>query len=337
MPLYRILNNECQLQSFRSIELGSRYQERDLENWIETNPQVMVDDEPLLIIGRQVSTPVGVMDLLALDSEGAGVIIELKRAPNQREAIAQSLEYAAWFSGRDFQDVRQIAESYLKQKPSNLSLEQAWQQTFGSELQETALNTQQRIFVVIEGENERIASIARYLRVSGLDINLLKYSYYRTEGNEEILQIEKQVGDEETVLSTERKVKSWPTENSLVESWNSEVQQVYVVFREQMVNQGLSIRTKKTGISFYKQTRDDLVFVCFVNDSHGAISVWLRSDSLQARFDFESVVQTIRDSASPDIRVKHTPTWFILTPPATVERVQETATVILREIVERIE
>jgi hypothetical protein len=337
MPLYRILNDECKLQPFRSTELGSQYQERDLESWIETNPQVMVDDEPLLIIGRQVHTPVGVMDLLALDSEGAGVIIELKRTPNQREAIAQSLEYAAWFSGRDFQDVRQIAESYLQQKTPDLSLEQAWQQTFGSELQETDLNTQQRIFVVIEGENERIASIARYLRVSGLDINLLKYSYYRTEGNEEILQVEKQVSDEETGLSAKRKVKSWPTEDSLVESWSSEVQQVYAVFREQMVNQGLSVRTKKSGVSFYKQTRDDLVFVCFVNDSHGAISFWLRSDSLQARFDFESVAQTIRDSIYPDIIIKHTPTWFILTPPPTVERVQEIASVILGEIAERIE
>jgi len=45
--------------------LRSKYLERDLEDWIERSPEVLVGDEPLLIIGRQVDTPVGVIDLLS--------------------------------------------------------------------------------------------------------------------------------------------------------------------------------------------------------------------------------------------------------------------------------
>lgn len=337
MPLYRILNSECKLQPFRSTELGSQYQECNLEDWIEANPLVLVDDEPLLIIGRQVNTPVGIIDLLGLDSEGAAVVVDLKRAPNQREAIAQSLEYAAWISSISSQAIQQMAETYFNRNGNVSSLAQAWQQGFGDEFQEAKLNSQQRIFLVIEGDNERIASIVRYLRGSGLDISLLSYSYYRTESNEEILHIERQVGDESPALSGGG-TRSLPTEESLLNTWGPEVRQVYAAFRERMTAQGLSIRPKKSGLSFYKQTRDDLVFVCFVYDSQGALSIWLRSDSLQARFDFQSVAQTVRESLPPDIRVKHTTTWFIMFLPSNkVETGRECADLILRHVVSRLE
>ena len=67
MPLYKILGSDKRLQPFQSIELGEKYKERDLEDWMEANQEVLVGDEPLFIIGRQVATPVGTIDLLALD------------------------------------------------------------------------------------------------------------------------------------------------------------------------------------------------------------------------------------------------------------------------------
>ena len=190
---------------------------------------------------------------------------------------------------------------------------------------------------MIEGENERIAAIARYLRASGVDITLLKYNYYRTESNEEILQIERQVGDENAGLPKGGAVSS-PTEDDVLNVWTSDGRQAYSIFRERMIAEGLIVKPKKTGLSFYKQTPDDVVFVCFVYDARGTISFWLRSDSLQSRFDFQAAAESLRAQLSPDVRINHTPTWFILyLPSIKIDLVTETAELILRHIVSRIE
>ena len=56
MTMYRIQKDEKRLQPFRSDKFGTRYFEKDLEDWFEANPIVLTDGEPALIIGRQVNT-----------------------------------------------------------------------------------------------------------------------------------------------------------------------------------------------------------------------------------------------------------------------------------------
>jgi len=336
MPLYRVLNTEQRLQPFRSTEFGSHYQEKELEDWLEANPQVLVSDEPLLVIGRQVNTPVGSIDLLALDSNGAAVIAELKRAPDQRGAIAQALEYAAWLSEQADIAVRRIAEVYLSRKRVNQSLEQAWQQTFNSDLHNLSLNQQHRIFIVVEGDNERMASVVRYLRNAGVDISLLAYNYYRTESNEEILHIEIPVGDDELSSSATIQSKWLPTEAELLNGWSQEVNEAYAAFKEHMVHSELTPKPLKTQVSFSKRTDGGDVFICGFHGSGRYFKTWLRSDSLQSRFDFKSVAQGIRDRVGKDASVLHTDTWFILTYPASAEYGTQVADLIINEIVSRV-
>ncbi len=69
------------------------YPEESLEDWLERNPAVLDEDDPLVIIGRQVPTDAGPIDLLALNQSGDLVVIELKRGRTPRETIAQALDY----------------------------------------------------------------------------------------------------------------------------------------------------------------------------------------------------------------------------------------------------
>ena len=69
-------------------------EERNLEDWIEIDPKIL--DPDVLIIGRQVDTGFGRIDLLGIRSDGSLLIIELKRDKTPREVIAQVLEYACW-------------------------------------------------------------------------------------------------------------------------------------------------------------------------------------------------------------------------------------------------
>jgi RecB family endonuclease NucS len=84
------------LRLLEETPFASQRLERDLEIWLEKNPDLLGRD--LLVIGRQVSTTSGPLDLLAIDESGALHIIELKRSMLPREAVAQALDYAAWLN-----------------------------------------------------------------------------------------------------------------------------------------------------------------------------------------------------------------------------------------------
>jgi len=280
MTMYRIYREEKRLQAFRSDQFSSKYYEKDLEDWFEANPIVLTDGEPAMIIGRQVNTDGGgTIDLLGLDAEGSVLVVELKRAPTPRDVVAQALEYAAWVSSLDDMNLRSIAHEYLSKTGTATSFEEGWAAAFGGYVRdvetsiassnlllEVSLNERQRIFLIVEGRDERAASIVRYLRSYGVDINLLEYNYYQTDAGEEILDIEIRVGREETPTRAISTVRF--TEESLFAKWPKESVDAYVLFRDHLLEaERLTIRPQKTAISFYKETRDGRVFVCYFGNS----------------------------------------------------------------------
>ena len=66
--------------------------EETLHNWLESNPEGILEDKDLLIIGREVPTSLGAyIDLLGVDRAGDVVVVELKRAKTPRDTVAQAL------------------------------------------------------------------------------------------------------------------------------------------------------------------------------------------------------------------------------------------------------
>jgi RecB family endonuclease NucS len=91
-----------------------QHEEAILESWLEGNPDGIVEDGKLLIIGRQVSTNLGsVIDLLALDRRGDVVVVELKRDRTPRDTLAQALEYVSFVVQLDTEQLEAILRSYL--------------------------------------------------------------------------------------------------------------------------------------------------------------------------------------------------------------------------------
>ncbi len=75
----------------------------DLEEWIISNPEILGED--ITIIGRQINTSSGPLDLLGIDKNGNIVIIELKRDKLPREVIAQVIDYTAAVSQWDIDKI----------------------------------------------------------------------------------------------------------------------------------------------------------------------------------------------------------------------------------------
>ncbi|MFH1595447.1 MAG: endonuclease NucS domain-containing protein, partial [Pseudomonadota bacterium] len=89
---WQIIDGKLQKIETNLIEAG-RTETQDLENWIESNPSII--GHGLAIIGRQVQTISGPLDLLGIDHSGSTVIVELKRDKLPREALAQAIDYAS--------------------------------------------------------------------------------------------------------------------------------------------------------------------------------------------------------------------------------------------------
>src|SRR5947208_10392508 len=98
----------------RLVEVVSRLadhgRELDLESWLESDPSIIRPG--LKIIGRQVLTRSGPLDLLAIDRTGSVVVIELKRDRLPREALAQGIDYAADIATWSLDKLGEVCASY---------------------------------------------------------------------------------------------------------------------------------------------------------------------------------------------------------------------------------
>lgn len=104
-----------------------------IESAVESAPELLGVD--VLIVGRQVSTPSGPLDLLGLDGEGHLVVIENKRDRTPRDVLAQTLDHAAYVSMLAFDDVVSIYEAYCARSGSTeTDLAEVFEERFGEPL-----------------------------------------------------------------------------------------------------------------------------------------------------------------------------------------------------------
>ena len=98
--LYRVEPESRQSDRIAEVDfaqLGLR-ERRDIQEWVAANPGILGDD--LLIIGKEFSgfdRTDERLDLLAVDSDGKLVVIELKRDDTGTDAHWQAIKYASYF------------------------------------------------------------------------------------------------------------------------------------------------------------------------------------------------------------------------------------------------
>lgn len=187
-------DNMCNAQLVTAREVGIEL-ERHMESLLENNPDALVQDEFILWIGKQASATSEhstiYPDLLGLDAEGNLVIVELKRDQAPREVVAQLLEYAAWATELDDQQIAAIATDYFQTRDElqGRSLKEVFTETF--EVDEVPpLNRRLRLFVVARDIPPAISGVCRFLSKHRIDINCVTISVFQTESGKQIVGIE---------------------------------------------------------------------------------------------------------------------------------------------------
>ena len=165
-----------------SLRTEGRTEPYDLEPWLASNPEIIGAD--IFLIGRQVMTKSGPIDLLGVDRSGNTVIIEIKRDELPREALAQAIDYASDVSEWTVEKIGEICANY-----TNKTFGEAFSEAFpDADLENLNLNSTQRIVLVgfsIEASLERMIE---WLSDSyGVNLNAIVLSYVKTRGGEELL------------------------------------------------------------------------------------------------------------------------------------------------------
>jgi len=181
---------------FRATPFQKEHEEAILEQWLEKNPDGILEDGRLLIIGRQVETNLGSwIDLLALDRVGDVIVIELKRDRTPRDVLAQALEYASFAEQLDPKQLEEILQSYMND--DSLSLAEYHRRYFELGLDEAlAFNKDQRIVIVGHQVTEQIRQTASFLRAKSIRVTCVEFSCFATQGGTKLLSAEIVVGNE---------------------------------------------------------------------------------------------------------------------------------------------
>lgn len=165
-------------------EVHSTETEERLEQLLVETPDLLI--KGLRLIGRQVHTAGGPLDLLGVDPNGQVVLFELKRGTLTREAVAQVLDYASELLERDpadFADLIQTSSGrYGIDKIDDFS---DWFSAEFPEVAEPDLSSLRLVLVGL-GVDDRAKRIVNLLARSGLDIQLLTFQAFR-RGSETLL------------------------------------------------------------------------------------------------------------------------------------------------------
>ncbi|HOU56769.1 MAG TPA: MmcB family DNA repair protein [Smithellaceae bacterium] len=153
---------EIPVTAFGALNLRERF---DIQEWISGTPKIL--GEELLIIAKELFLPSGKrLDLLAVDKQGALVIIELKRDDSGSDVDWQAIKYASYCSSFTQDEIYKTFAEYLGSNDDDAQVK--IEEFIDNELE--TLNQQQRIILVSKEFNSEVISAVLWLREFEIDI-----------------------------------------------------------------------------------------------------------------------------------------------------------------------
>ena len=148
-----------------------------LEEVFLRNPAMLMPG--LELVGRQLPTANGYLDLLGVDSDGRLTLFELKREDVTRKAVAQGIDYASWLDSLEEGDLwKRIAENSGRDGVGNIENFETWYEDHEDWDSLEALRPV-RIVLVGLGADVSAQRMVDWLVAKGVEIDLLTFVGYR--------------------------------------------------------------------------------------------------------------------------------------------------------------
>lgn len=161
------------------VEFSSIDSEARLEKTIVDDLSILAPG--LMLVGQQVITGYGNrIDLLAMNSEGHLVVLELKRNRTPREVVAQTLDYASWVKTLSYDEIAEIFADNHEGK----EFEEGFDEFFDTNPPEK-LNQEHELIIVASDLDPSTERIIDYLSEDyGVPINAVFFRYFKDGENE---------------------------------------------------------------------------------------------------------------------------------------------------------
>ena len=185
-------NNVIALRQRSFSELGFREREH-LQEWVAKNPLML--GEELLIIQKEFDGWTETrerIDLLALDKDGAIVVIENKLDDSGRDVAWQAIKYAAYCSGLTKNDITDIFQKYLDKYGENQNAKDLITAFYdASSFEELTLNEgfNQRIILVGARFRPEVTATCLWMINHNIDIKCIRVRPY-SEDNTLFLNVD---------------------------------------------------------------------------------------------------------------------------------------------------
>ncbi len=270
--LWQITDNGPSKVSPTAIDL-----ERDLEDWIERDPGLIQSD--LKIVGRQLSTSAGPLDLLAVDAQGRWVLVEIKRGAVRRETITQALDYASAIAEMPLDELQRKVDEYFRSRGTAETLEHLMQERQGG------LDTDGEfrivdIIVVGTARDSGLDRIVNYLSRSDFQITVVAFEVFDIEPGRRVLV--RELTEADTPRTPE--AKKFTVDRVLARADEKGVGTIARPIHELATRLGLYARPWKTSISYTPPSNRSRTLVTAWTDRSrdaGGIWVYVSADAFQ--------------------------------------------------------
>jgi len=186
------IESDGTFKEFARIDLDA---ERILERWLEHNPDAILEDSRVLVIGRQVRTNLDTrIDLLGIDAHGDVVVVELKRDRTPRDTLAQALEYASYAEALSVEQLEDIFQRYSGEEAPLADFHRSYFSLNSEEA--VSFNKSQRIVIAGQTITREVRQTAVFLRRKGIPVTCLEFGLFGTGAGQRALSSEVVVGED---------------------------------------------------------------------------------------------------------------------------------------------
>ena len=179
IQLWSVDRTEGKLSATAVESVDNTKTEQDLEELLVASPDLLMDG--LTLIGRQVSTDGGPLDLLGIDADGRLVVFELKRGTLTRDAVAQVLDYASDLAALDAVRFGALIEKHSGRGVDRIEDFADWYRQEHPGESEFPLDRPRMVLVGL-GVDDRARRVVNFLAESQVDIQLMTFHAFREAG-----------------------------------------------------------------------------------------------------------------------------------------------------------